>query len=377
MKKIHNSPSPLFDIVSSPSWTINRWGPSLLACTRSPDIKSSQLVSVIDLGSNSVKHEIFNRSQQSIEPIFESDSFPHLAAGMEPNEPKPHLNPTGLEILCDETLPSFKKQYERAGVDTVVIICTEAIRSVQHYNPAEVESLFKYASQKLGLPVQAFNVLSEDGEARLAAKTALIENPYEEYVVMQGGGSTEVARNPLGAVSPDFRATLRFGSQTLKDLSSAQALLTEELSSIPWFKPLSSSSYGAYGASNGHRGSICFLGGTLRPIGRLLAQQVNRIPFSTRSLYGGRRFLWNDDLKDYLTHLSNASPNQLNAEFYASPAAQQTETRKAWDKKIGRRADGISGGALTILTAAECTRPHEIVFANTNMRQATFLEFNN
>lgn len=389
-------------------WRPIPWGDSFIAATRLKSPQVSQIVSVIDLGSNSLKQAIFDQRMKSLSPIDEQDTIAALAAGMKPNDLHARLSEKGLNILFTEALPRFMEKHKKFQVDTIVVVCTEAMRSAHLSDPDAVNLVRQKIADQLGIPSRAINLAKDDEEARLAASAALIENPNDEFVMMQGGGSTELARNPLGASDECFRRTLRFGTRTLVQQPHIDKFLRDEFSHVDWFKPLASSPAGSYGITDDRYGSICLLGGAFRPIGRLLCQRINNTPFYNTASYGGRRFLWNAVLENHLKSLTHITPEQLKYEFVrwgnpetrhmtdaklkpwlvknytpwianpiqimGSNKAKATTIGEVWHEKVARRAGGIPSAARTILAAVEAVRPHEIVFGNGNIREAIFLE---
>ena len=386
-------------------WQLLPWGDELIACTNRSLSAIPKLVSVIDLGSNSLKQVIFDRQSGSHVLVSESDAIAGLAEGMKPNDAEAQLNPHGLDVLFHEALPEFNKKHEKFRVDTIVVVCTEAIRSVHRSSPEVIREILQKIAHVLDVPVEAINIISGDTEARLAGRAALIENPLDQYVIMQGGGSTEVIHSPEGANSKEFRSTLRFGTQTLRHQADAKALLQEGFAGIDWFKVAAPD----VGGSHIRPVSLCLLGGGFRPIGRLLCQRIDNIPFFSTAPFGGRRFLATEKMIRHLEELSTVSENQLKREFaqWLNPALRRLPGHdldnwilgnyddwagipankmgslklsddtigKVWHEKIMRRAPGIPTAALTILAALEAVAPDQIVFGNGNIRQATLLEF--
>jgi hypothetical protein len=391
------------------NWKVVPWGKNLRACTLMDSADDARIVSVIDIGSNTVKQNIFDRHDRSLTPSLDKDGMPQLSKGMRPNDPEPRLNGKGVEFLLDELLPRFQTNLAAHKTDTVIVVCTEAVRAAHRFDRAAVNVVLRKCAKRLCIPHRAINILGEDEEAKLAARAICIENRWADFSVTQGGGSTEIALIPRGTRNAAFRKTLRFGTQSLKAAEDAYSIISNGFASTAWFNTQESTSHDKNHRGGTRREIICLQGGPFRPVSRLLAQEIHDIPFYINPPYGGMVFVWDQRLEKALTRLASITSEGLLYEFIrwgnpqkrkatdehlarwvqtkeyerwretpvqekGSLADKEVSIYRRWQKRVARRGEGIPSAAQTILAAAERIKPHEIVIGRRSIREAALLE---
>lgn len=158
--------------------------PAFRERTASTDKGDTMLYSITDIGSNTVKMNIFDTSLSAKDgprPVF-SESITLKLASMRENGA---LSKDGIDLLCDVLL-KYREDSEKLGSDSFFAFATASIRNV--YNTEEVK---KAVFSETGISI---DVLSGDEEARLSFLGMKGEYPNAERGLMvdMGGGSTEL-----------------------------------------------------------------------------------------------------------------------------------------------------------------------------------------
>jgi len=243
-------------------------------------------IAVIDIGSNTVRIEIYDCTRLPPKLLYEDGEACALGSDMSPNDKDPKLSEKGkTETL--KLLKKFRKNIKSFDVDTVVAVGTEALRAVQH--TPEGKAFLKEAEEALGHPI---NVINKNEEALLTGKATLYAHHNANGIVIgMGGASTEVLKMKNGKVIK--HKTLRIGTlSSLKasegDVTVAAEITLEHLRTIPWFP-------------NGRnrltqRKGLYFVGGSYRGTARLeLTRAHEGINLDSPFLGGGPTLIYGNE----------------------------------------------------------------------------------
>ena len=386
------------DAVTDIAWVMRSFGKGVQAAVSPATRENPKAVCIIDIGSNSLKATVFNCSQQPPKAVDKYDKILGLAEGMVPNDPKPKLNKDALDTLFNKALPNCLELIQANKVDTVTVLCTEAVRAVQRYDPDKIKAFRQDVAAALGIPKHAVNVIAEATEATLAAKAVLYGNERSDgFAVTAGGGSTELAEVKQGHIRSKRCATLRFGARTLTAHANPRKVIEEGLSRTDWFKARRVRHAGRRShAKGGNNEQTCnrdliLQGGSFRVVGRLLAENIYKIGFDSTIPFAGYTFAWDGQVESQLQKLRGTSFVKLENDFIrhelpdrrddsdkvlgkwkdSKAYAKWTETPryKKWLKRIGQRADFIAASVEIILAAEERVQAKTVTFSSQSMRE--------
>ena len=388
-------------------WVIRTFGQHLYAATTIKDPEQKpKTVCIIDIGSNSLKSTIFDCSVFPPAVLAKYDKVLGLAQGMAPNDPAPQLHEKGSARLFNKALPKVREQIAEHQADTVAVLCTEAVRSVQKFDPSTIDAFNGRAAAILGIPAKAINVISERMEAQLAAKAVIYGEVRDGFAVTAGGGSTEIAEIKYGHSHPRHQATLRFGARTLSAQPHARRIIDDGLNHSHWFAARRRPHHAGHPFPNGHQiphplpkledghdreRSLILQGGSFRFIGRVLAKRIYNIDYDSDMPFGGYSFTWNPKLKQELNHLRGSNFDKLENDFLREEvrrtrkmsekqlskwkrgkdyeAFTESDRYKLWHKRVGVRADFAKAAVEIILAADDRVRSRTVTFVPQSMRE--------
>lgn len=378
--------------VADAPWVMRSFGEGVQAAVASQAPEKPRIVCIIDIGSNSLKATVFDCRQRPPQTVDSYDKIIGLAQGMIPNDPNPKLNKDALYALFDKALPNCRDLIEGNKVDAVTVLCTEAVRAVQHNDPDAIKAFRNDVAEALGIPKQAVNVISETTEATLAAKAVIYGNARcDGFAVTAGGGSTELAEVKQGRIRYRRCATLRFGARTLAAHANPRQVIKEGLNRAEWFRARRAQHQANNAVEANCNRDLVLQGGSFRVVGRLLAENIYNIGFDSTLPFGGYTFAWGGQVRDELQKLRGTNFDKLENDFIrhehperrddnakeltkwrdSKSYAKWTDTPcyKKWHKRIGQRADFVAASVEIILAAEERVHPGTLTFSAQSMRE--------
>jgi exopolyphosphatase/guanosine-5'-triphosphate,3'-diphosphate pyrophosphatase len=217
---------------------------SILAQTDAPDRRQTagtERVAVVDIGSNSIRLEIFDGLTRAFCPLFNEKVICGLGRGLKASG---RLSEEGVEMAL-ANLPRFTRMAHAMGAAKIDLLATAAVREAENgaWFIAEVE-------RRCGHPVR---VLSGEEEARISALGVLAGMPDADGVMGDlGGGSLELVELGGGALGDS--ATLSLGTLRLLDLGKegrghVRAEIDRNLERIGWLERLRDRSFYAVGGA--------------------------------------------------------------------------------------------------------------------------------
>lgn len=141
-------------------------------------------LAIIDLGTNSVRFDVYRIKRKKAERIFRGKSMIRLDDGVFSTG---RLSPEGMERGLKAFL-RFEQMLFQMSVDRVVVFGTSALRTASN-----AQVFIKKVKDQTGIQIR---VISGQEEGRLIAKGILanISPPRGHYMLVDiGGGSTEVS----------------------------------------------------------------------------------------------------------------------------------------------------------------------------------------
>jgi len=354
---------------------------------------------VLDIGSNSIKLVIYDLSTSPPKVIQKYDDISGLAEGMSLDSKKAKLNRGNVRKILRKVAPAIQEIIKEHKPKGFLIMCTEAVRAAIESGryTGEAEDFLKDFAQKIScpqdgllIPRKAFNVISPELEAILAAGTAICAGHEDGDVLMLGGGSLEVARIKKGKLVEGLSATLHIGTRRLFGLRKKLCtdLIERGFDSIPWF--------------NSKGGDMLLAGGGFRVVGRALAQRIYKVPFNSK--LPEHKFANDMRLDEELERLTAATYESLFEDSFGARRMRDLQRviieegkrkyvyikykdlegrqiwmkkndfnklHNAWKTKIGRRAKFIRSAAKVLLEAKKRRQPDNIIFLNAHtMREA-------
>lgn len=246
-----------------------------------------KFIMVVDVGSNSVKAEVFEVTENGLVSRFKYGEQCGLSQGTKPNDPDhARLNEAAIikvreviskfsKLLNGEAIDDSKKTFD--SIDTVTVFCTEAVRASLHaaiQNEDEdeivaIKDLMDFIEEKIAPPVIASGELEIElsiGTVRLdGAPEEQSDQRFENGVMYVGGGaSVQAAELKDGKVYKNRKAVLHIGARTLSAAEDVDRAINEAISTdAKWLDPKQLQSTDA-----------CFAGGMFRVVGRLLAERL-------------------------------------------------------------------------------------------------------
>jgi len=223
---------------------------------------------IIDLGSNTVRLNVYQLVDQKIQLVFAKKEFVSLASYINQYQ---QLSEEGIQAALS-IIREYLSILERLNIKENFLIATAAIRNVVNRNSVmdRIKKLVPFSVE----------LLSEEQEALADLEGVLIDNKIEKGLVVDiGGGSTELVAFEKQDVL--FAKALKLGSLSTyvvyinkiipkaKELKKIKAAVKEQLKALklPDFKPKT-----LYG-----------VGGTIRAA-RKLAISVFQLPQDQREL---------------------------------------------------------------------------------------------
>jgi exopolyphosphatase/guanosine-5'-triphosphate,3'-diphosphate pyrophosphatase len=198
-------------------------------------------VAVIDIGSNSIRLEIFDGLTRAFCPLFNEKVICGLGRGLKASG---RLSEEGVEMAL-VNLPRFTRMARGMGASKVDMLATAAVREAE--NGAE---FIAEVEQRCGHPVR---ILSGEEEARISALGVLAGMPNADGVMGDlGGGSLELVE--IGEGSLGNSATLSLGTLRLLDLARegrgpVRNEIDRSLARIGWLERLRGRSFYAVGGA--------------------------------------------------------------------------------------------------------------------------------
>jgi len=154
---------------------------------------------IIDLGSNSLRLEIFRYQDEQLTNIFSKREVVGLASYL---LPEGYLSDLGIDIVI-RTVNDFLNLSSTYKLERMFIIATATIRDARNQN--EILTRIKRAS---GIQVE---VLDEEKEGLYGYRGVSLEHHIKEGLILDiGGGSTEVSLVSSGKLKKS--ASLNLGS---------------------------------------------------------------------------------------------------------------------------------------------------------------------
>ncbi|WP_457606396.1 Ppx/GppA phosphatase family protein [Nitratifractor sp.] len=290
-------------------------------------------IAVIDIGSNSARLVIFQRtSRYGFHLILQQKSRVRIGEGA--YEKEGELQPAGMERAY-RTLHSFTHTLREYKVGKIHAVATSALRDA----PNRSEFLSR-VRRELGLQIKVIDGTKEAFYGGVAAANLL---PIRDAVTIDiGGGSTDLALIRGGKILDTF--SLDLGTVRLKELftdrnrsvEEARRYVLRELERLP---------------ERFHSATAVGIGGTARAISRALILR-NRYPLEKIHAYTYKV----GKAVPYLQNLANARIDELPGLFI---------------KK--NRFDTIREGALIFLEVLQRLEARKVVSSGVGVREGVFL----
>ena len=289
---------------------------------------------IIDIGSNSARIVIFERSSQyGFSLIREEKSNVRIAQGA--YKEKGYLQAHSMERAY-LALQSFKQIAKNHGVTKILCIATSALRDAPNGR-----TFVRWIKEHLGLQIKIIDGEKEAFYGGLAASNLL--NISDAITVDIGGGSTDIALIKNGRVAQTY--SLDLGTVRLKELffeetkniEKAKAFIREEIQKLPQdFKDK----------------DIIGIGGSIRTISNAI---MKILAYPLEQLHGFTYKL--DEQKELLEKL----------------IAGKIKTLKKLDISPNRY-DTVGEGALIFLEVSEYIGAKNIITSGVGLREGVFLE---
>jgi len=282
-------------------------------------------VGVVDIGSNSIRLVVFDAARRAPQPVFNEKILCGLGRGLQRTG---ELDPAGVALAL-ENLQRFAGLAMAMGVEDLSFIATAAVRDAR--NGAE---FVRAAEQRIGRRIQ---ILSGAEEARLSAMGVAAGIPDADGLAGDlGGGSLELVRVTGARVGA--HATLPLGPLRLRDVGGRDkvaALVDEQLAALDWL-----------GQVRGRR--FYAVGGAWRALARVHMAHA-AYPLHVIHHYTLRRAAA-EEFCDLVSRLSRDSLERVS-----------DVPRK--------RIDTLPLAALVLARVLRASRPDELVFAATGLRE--------
>lgn len=280
-------------------------------------------VSVVDIGSNSIRLVVFDRLCRAPVPLFNEKVLCGLGRGLETSG---RLNEAGVELAL-ANLTRFVTIAEAMEVSRLDFLATAAVRDASngHEFVAEVE-------RRCALPV---SILTGAEEAQLSALGVVAGIPEADGLMGDlGGGSLELVQLDAGRLGR--HVTMPLGPLRLmaatEDRDEARAIVDKHLDALDWLGDLKGRTFYP-------------VGGSWRTLARVHMEQT-RYPLHVIQQYQiGRRAA--EDLARVLSRLGKRSLAGLPR----------------------RRAEILPFGAIVLERLLKRTRPGRIVFSAYGLRE--------
>lgn len=140
------------------------------------------LVGIVDVGSNTIRMNIYRIENQTFENLLSKKEAVGLVAYIK----KKRYTKEGMDALKD-CLLSFKDTAQALHLDGFHVFATASLRNIEN-----TEEVLAYIQKTCDVSI---DLLSGEEEARLSFKGALSKIQFENgYYIDTGGGSTEIVR---------------------------------------------------------------------------------------------------------------------------------------------------------------------------------------
>jgi len=201
-------------------------------------VAGSRRLSVVDIGSNSVRLVVFEGLVRAALPIFNERVLCGIGRDLDDTE---LLHEDGVELAL-LTLERFVAISQEIGAGVPDAVATAAVREARN-GPAFVEQI----RERCGLVVR---VLSGTDEARLSALGAMSAMPNADGLMGDlGGGSLELVAINSGEIGESV--TLPLGTLRMKGLSPKEQAeaFNNAIKGIVWLKDLKHGTFYAIGGA--------------------------------------------------------------------------------------------------------------------------------
>lgn len=202
---------------------------------------TSAPVGVIDIGSNSVRLEVFSSRGRNLVPMFNEKILAGLGRQIVSTN---RLNKDGVERAL-AALSRYRTIADSLKVGDLHVVATAAVRDAE-----DGDEFVRQASERCGTQVR---VLSGKDEARLTALGVLSGIPGAKGLVGDlGGGSLELLSVDNDQIGQG--TTLRLGALRLMDeaggkINKAKRLVDEALSDVAWLGQMAGQRFYAVGGA--------------------------------------------------------------------------------------------------------------------------------
>ncbi len=160
---------------------------------------------VIDIGSNTVKYDIFSLKKEKIKENAHRSSAIKLIGYIKDGR----LSDEGCNQLC-QTLNTFLKDAEEKKCDSILAFATASLRRLE--DPLPILTLIK---ERTGLSVKLLSGEEESMCSFLGMLLSCPDLPVKGMMLDMGGGSTEI--NIFNQKQSIFRYSCPFGALSLKN----------------------------------------------------------------------------------------------------------------------------------------------------------------
>lgn len=293
----------------------------------------SKKVAVIDLGSNSVRLAIFERtSRLGFYVVGEYKVKIRLGEGAYENGGM--LTKSAMD-KCFLAFSDFKKIISDQKISRVLCIGTSALRDAPNAN-----EFISKIRRELGLNLRKITGEDEAKYGALAVNNLIA--PLDEFCTIDiGGGSTELTKIKNGKIIDQI--SLNLGTVRLKelffdrrDLSGCAQFVGEAIGEIP----------AGFQSQN-----LVTIGGSLRAISSAIMEKTE---YPLKILHNfSYKF---DDFREFIAKIQNANPNEL----------EKFDIKK-------ERFDTIRQGAMIFLQVAQFTGAKRIFTSGVGIREGVFL----
>jgi exopolyphosphatase/guanosine-5'-triphosphate,3'-diphosphate pyrophosphatase len=298
-------------------------------------------VGVIDIGSNSIKLDIFSlmedgkilnkiryRSSRSLEGNFENGS----------------INEENMNATL-ETIDKFVNLCRREDVKNIVAVATESIRKAKNK-----DKVLKEVKKLCDIDI---NIITGEQEAHYVFKGVKEEIDINEGILIDiGGGSTEIIYFKDNSIMEVI--SLPIGARTMTKKFELKDLITDELenelegylikeyfSKVKWL-------------ANKNDISVIGSGGTMKNLAKLINHNLFSCIFNDDNFHFNR-----DDVEEIHELIKNKSIQDLK------------DLKGVSDRNL----EVVKGGAAILLSFLKITNIHSIIVSNSGIREGILREY--
>lgn len=299
----------------------------------------SRIVSVIDIGSNSARMAIFERTSRfGFVLIYEVKSKVRISQGSYENNGILQQEPINRAVNAIKDFVAISKQY---GSRKLLCVATSAVRDAP--NKQEFISLVKKQTK---VQVKVIDGVKEAFFGAVACANLL--HHKDGITIDIGGGSTECAIIKNGKIIE--LASLNIGTIRLKelffdtksDISNAKAFIKNEIASLP------SAFREAFKKEECY---IFGIGGTIRALAKVIMKKEN---YPINSIHG-----YEFSVKKYIS-------------FFKDIYTSEIKKLKTFGIQQDRE-DNIRGGALILAILLDYFGASKVVASGVGVREGVFL----